>query len=320
MAEWKDITGQKFGRITAVAYEGNGKWLFKCDCGNEIVASIKNVKRGATKSCGCLKREMQGERVHNFVDMSGLRFNRLTVDKYVGGGKWLCFCECGNKTIASGKNIREGITKSCGCIRTEERKSRKIANPVKDNPHYCRWRSMRARCENKNDPHYKNYGGRGITVCEEWKSFRNFLEWVEASGYEDGLTIDRIDNDKGYCPENCRWVTRTEQQRNKRNNVLIEYKGEKKCLSEWARQLGVCGGSLSKAALGLSAETIEERMDRYENGMKRKKLMITIGGETKPINEWEEISGTPRKIIVHRLERGWTPERAVYQKVRGRGN
>lgn|SRR3990167_4368280 len=115
---------------------------------------------------------------------------------------------------------------------------------------YAVWCAMKARCKNKQDKQYKNYGGRGITVCDRWKSFKNFYEDI-GEEWQEGLQLDRIDNDEGYYKENCRWATHLEQARNTRKNVWIEYNGEKKVLREWAREIG------------LSLATLQERLDKW---------------------------------------------------------
>lgn len=104
---------------------------------------------------------------------------------------------------------------------------------------YSIWRGIKSRCLNPNEPGYRLYGGRGITVCPEWLDGETFFKWALSHGYEDNLTIDRIDCNKGYSPDNCRWITNDEQQRNRRNNIVIEYNGEKHCLAEWARITGL---------------------------------------------------------------------------------
>lgn len=319
MPPFKDITGQKFGRLTAIEYKGNSKWLFDCECGNQIIARISNVSRGATQSCGCLRKERKGPKLYNFVDISGCRYGRLQVLKYVGEKKWLCVCDCGNEVITTGKNLRSGNTKSCGCLQSDNRRRKRVESPAKKSAHYSRWTSMKSRCENPRDPSYANYGGRGIKVCKEWHDFNTFRKWAESSGYEKGLTIDRIDVNGDYCPENCRWATNKEQQRNKRCNVVIEHNGERKCASEWAEKFNVDPENIIRAANGMFSETVDERLSRYESGRKQTQLLINIGGVVKTTTEWEKISGIPKKIICHRLERGWVPLRAVFQKLRKRG-
>lgn len=104
---------------------------------------------------------------------------------------------------------------------------------------YHVWRGIYCRCNDPNDKNYPRYGGRGITICKEWMDPRKFFAWSFLNGYTIDLTLDRIDNEKGYCPENCRWATEKQQQRNRRNNVIVEYNGEKHCISEWAEIAGI---------------------------------------------------------------------------------
>lgn len=167
-----------------------------------------------------------------FMDLTGQTFNRLTVIKRVENNKkatkWLCKCECGNYISVQAGNLKNGHTKSCGCYFNEQEKNRTGTN----NPNHmhgktnCRlyeiWRGMKKRCYLVTHIHYKNYGGRGITICEEWKNnFMNFYNWAIANGYDDNLSIDRINNDGNYEPSNCRWATAKEQANNRRKKCII---------------------------------------------------------------------------------------------------
>ena len=149
--------------------------------------------------------------------------------KYKG---YLCECQCGKRKIVNASDYNSGKIKSCGCLITEFNKTKKgneyaklrkivLESPKNKSPHYERikriWKNMKNRCGNPNATSYEIYGGRGITVCEEWEnSFMSFYEWALNNGYEETLSIDRIDNDKGYCPYNCRWATAKEQRANQR--------------------------------------------------------------------------------------------------------
>lgn len=156
--------------------------------------------------------------------------NRITNKEY-----YLCKCDCGKEKIIY-KYCLGRSTKSCGCLDLEK----KTKHGLYGTRIYREWQRIKRRCYYKKDDSYSYYGGRGIAVCDEWKNdFMAFYNWAMANGYRDVLTIDRINNDWNYEPSNCRFITNKEQQRNKRNNHFIEYKGKKLCLSEWAELFNI---------------------------------------------------------------------------------
>ena len=175
----------------------------------------------------------------------GKRFGRLVVveldhvNKY-NSTWWRCLCDCGNETVVYRGGLTSGDVTSCGCYRREHIHEYGRTHGLTRDPLYGVWSGMIQRCTNKNAQNYGRYGGRGIDVCDEWRTdFQQFYDWAVLSGYSEGLTIDRIDNELGYYPENCRWVTRQTQQNNTRNNHYVTFEGETHTIAEWSRLLGV---------------------------------------------------------------------------------
>lgn len=170
----------------------------------------------------------------------GQRYGRLTVSGVpfrLSGTKQhaVCLCDCGSYTIASTCCLRKGSVSSCGCRRKESNSARMSSHGESKTKLYRVWAGINSRCRNPNRRTFKNYGGRGIAVCDEWRRFEAFRNWSIAAGYREGLSIDRIENDKGYEPSNCRWVTQLEQCNNMRKNRHLIAFGEKKTIAEWSR-------------------------------------------------------------------------------------
>lgn len=177
-------------------------------------------------------------------DLTGEKFGRLTVLKRHGSNKkgqamWMCECECGNIKIVNGSNLRTGHVMSCGCLNKELAKERFIKHNLRYTKIYNVWRDMKYRCENKNNPQYKDYGGRGISVCDEWHDFNKFYNWAIENGYDEKLSIDRINNNEGYNPSNCRWTNAKIQSNNKRNNLIVDINGEKYTVAQLSEKTGI---------------------------------------------------------------------------------
>jgi len=187
------------------------------------------------------------------IDLTNQRFGRLVVlqreGTQCGSATWLCECDCGNKTIVNGHNLRRGLIVSCGCKRATV-PSFKTHGKSKTRLHNI-WRGIKQRCYNPNRDSYMQYGGRGITMCNEWKdSFESFYDWSMENGYSDDLSIDRIDNDGNYEPGNCRWATKEEQANNRTTSANLTLNEETHTIAEWTR------------ITGLSKATIEGRLKR----------------------------------------------------------
>ena len=177
----------------------------------------------------------------------GTRFNRLLIIELAEKRKTLsgrlnylykCKCNCGTIKVIFESMLKSGRTKSCGCLRKEVRVQCMKTHGMTKTKTWKAWSAMKDRCTQKNSKHYKHYGGRGIKVCERWKnSFENFLE--DLGEKPDGFTLDRINSDGDYSPENCRWASLKEQQNNKRNNRILEFNNQRKTMSEWADFVGI---------------------------------------------------------------------------------
>lgn len=327
MSKVKDLQGKKFNRLTVIKRvendkNGRAKWLCQCTCGNETVVMGQRLINGKTKSCGCLR----GEHFQKYEDISGKKFNMLTVIEPVrimdnrnrknGTIKWNCLCECGNTTILTKYLITSGTVKSCGCYKTQKMKNGELhlKHGYAKTRIYRIWNLMKERCKNKNNPSFMNYGGRGITLCKEWESFDPFCKWAMSHGYSDKLSIDRIDVNGDYCPENCRWATAKEQSRNKRTNREIEYNGKTMLLKDWANELNISSSTiLSRISKGLPIEKILSRE-------KPKYKKITYNGKTMGWKDWEKEVGISRKVISSRIKYGWTPEEALTTPVSRKNN
>lgn len=210
-------------------------------------------------------------------DLTGKQFDRLFVLEYIGIGRqkqarWLCSCVCGNQVQVDGRAMRRGATRSCGCFKRERAIETFKTHGEHDSIAYTTWVDMKARCFNTEAKAYKDYGGRGITVCERWKSFPLFLQ--DMGQAPAGKSIERINNNGDYSPDNCRWASPKEQSRNKRSNRFLTHGGLTLCVSDWALRLGL-GSTLSgRINAGWSLEKALSSCRYRSNGMtyERKEL------------------------------------------------
>lgn len=216
----KDLCGMRFGKLLVQREverkNGYRHWLCFCDCGSEITVYQGNLTSGGTNSCGCISL---GRPIN---DLTGKRFNFLTVIKLSdkktsnGGVLWDCLCDCGKTTTVVGSSLLNEDTKSCGCYRSSRMTEQNTKHGMVNTPEWMSWSAMLSRCYNENSIGYKNYGGRGIVVCERWRnSFENFYIDMGIRPSAD-YTLDRKDVNGNYEPNNCRWLDRLSQTRNTR--------------------------------------------------------------------------------------------------------
>lgn len=255
-------------------------------------------------------------------NIKGKKFNRLTVIRFSYKNKnsvdfWECECDCGNTKIIRGHSIEHGLTKSCGCLQKEKVKitganCKKHGFANKERL-YRIWKNMRKRCNNPNSDYYENYGGRGIKVCEEWNDYQNFRNWSLDNGYQDDLSIDRINGNEGYEPSNCRWANRKQQANNQRSNVMIFYKGEIKTAAQWAEKIGITKSSMyHRLDRGWTMEEIEKiPQGERRNRPSKKALVFEFDGKKRSLKELSEISGIKPMTINSRIKKGWSVEKAI---------
>ena len=259
MGAYINMTGKRFGKWTVLCRDStitnennpNGKvyWICKCDCGTLKSVNGSSLRRGTSKSCGCESAKSLSNR--NTKDLTNKRIGKLTVlgrTPYVPGHKlsWICLCDCGKMVLYTTSQLR--TYKSCGCLHEESRQKHiSEYHAIHGNPKerlYHVWNNMRYRCFNKNHQDYPNYGGRGISVCDEWKgNYLSFREWAYKNGYDENAptgqcTLDRIDVNGNYEPSNCRWVDTKKQASNRRRCRFFVIDGEQRSLSDWCELYG----------------------------------------------------------------------------------
>lgn len=244
----KDLTGQRFGKLTVFAFAGylqtlkckEAFWLCQCDCGNQTTAKANYLLMGDTRSCGCRSTDQT-------KNLTGRRFSRWTVlqfKNYRRGktgrshGYWICQCNCGNIAEVRGSALLNGSSLSCGCLQKESTHTLFFQHGMSLDPTYRIWHGMIQRCYNANHQSFHHYGGRGIIVCQQWRD--SFIDFLADIGNRPSPkhTLERVNNNGNYEPGNTVWAKRFEQHRNTRSNVWITHNGETLCLQDWANKLG----------------------------------------------------------------------------------
>lgn len=242
-----DETGHRYGRLTVIAPSAQREqmsWICRCACGATRIVAGYALRSGHTVSCGCHRREQLAAAVETKrPDETGHRYGRLTVvsrapsyrTRSYASARLVCQCDCGQTCVVRGAALRDGTTRSCGCLQRDVATTHGDTPASGDSREYEAWHHMKARCLRPTHPQWKNYGGRGITVCARWsESFAMFL--ADMGRCPLGRSLDRIDNDAGYAPDNCRWATAQQQGMNRRDVHRWTLDGERisvRAMAEW---------------------------------------------------------------------------------------
>lgn len=212
MPQLIDLTGQTFGKWLVLAVDSSipgpqRHWLCRCACGTERAVAGQSLRTGRSTGCGCAD------------DLLGKTFGKWTViGRRAGADRrtlWLCLCECGAQSEMQGSRLTRGGSKSCGCGASAAISRARTTHGKRNTGLYRTWSSMRSRCLNPKHPSYRNYGARGVHICDAWSTFEGFMRDMEPT-WTEGLTLERINNDGHYEPGNCKWIALEEQPKNRR--------------------------------------------------------------------------------------------------------
>lgn len=249
------------------------------------------------------------------IDMTGVRYGSITAISAAGPSngakiKWLCRCDCGCDFVTCGGKIRSGEVISCPSCSRERVRLDRVTHGKRKTDEYRIWTHIKSRCFNPKVPSYKNYGGRGITMCDKWReSFDSFISDMGCRPSTDH-SIDRINNDGNYEPGNCRWATRKTQMNNTRVNRLIQIEGETKTMTQWADVIGVCREVVYKRLKrGIAGAELLDQIHEVD--------LFTLDGVSASIKEWSLITGIKRATLYWRINsQKWPLSRALTEGVR----
>lgn len=254
----------------------------------------------------------------SFIDLTGQKFGRLTVKKIAYRKRtkrgdlhiyWECHCDCGSVCAVRPDGLKGGTTRSCGCLQKEliaKQGMKNATHGLRKTPEYTTYNLMKRRCYDIGSQTFDHYGGRGIKVCDRWlESFQNFYEDMGPKPSKKH-SLDRIDNNSDYCPENCRWATHKQQTNNTRRNVFVEIDGIEKTLAQWSEFYGI-SYAMVRSRIHNGWPAIEAITTPPIDNRRK----ITIDGKIKTIREWCKIYKIRYEFVRSRLSKGWTPERAL---------
>jgi hypothetical protein len=308
----RELTGQTFGRWTVQekdpeASTKNARWFCACECGTVKSVYQSSLVNGDSLSCGCFRAEIP--RGPNLI---GQQFGRLTVlsrasnNEATNNTRWNCVCDCGAEKVIFAVSLKDGSTQSCGCLRQEKMSAlgSRTKHGMANSPEYYIWEAIVQRCTNPKNPGWKDYGGRGIK-----NAFITFEEFFAEVGPRPSpkMTIDRIDNEKGYEPGNVRWTDRETNMRNTRSTVMITFRGETLCRTEWAQRLGL---KQQVMIWRLQNWSLERALTEPSNIAGKAKVLLTFQGVTMSQTDWAKKLGITQPALSLRLKK-WPLEKAL---------
>lgn len=261
--------------------------------------------------------------IGKLIELTGKRFGRLTVlerAKHNDNGNkplWKCKCDCGKIVVVRGQDLRSGKTRSCGCYHNESATKRATKHGASKDKFRSRlyhiWIGMRQRCSNPDSQSWRWY--KNINVCDEWNDYKEFEKWALSHGYDDGLSIDRIDSSGDYCPENCRWATAKTQANNVSSNHIVEYKGKRYTLMELSELTGI-----DYSTLGARIRAGWDVKVATETEWDARTTRHTFQGRTLSLDEWAKEVGMNSATLRSRINNfGWSFEHALLTPVKKKG-
>lgn len=261
-----------------------------------------------------------------FVNIEGNRFGRLVAlcfdRKPNGKAAWRCACDCGCEAVIDSDKLTSGHTRSCGCLGREMAGIARRTHGFSGTPEHRAWKAAKKRCYNRKDASYCRYGELGIEVCARWRGSSGFSNFLSDMGLRPSPkhSLDRYPDPNGhYAPDNCRWATILEQNNNRRDNVVLEFGGQSKTLSEWAREKGLNYKTLlMRLELGWPLDEAFHKPISSDRRFKRTTTYLTVNGETLSVGEWSRLVGLSIQTIHYRMRAGWEPFMVVAPLVRAR--
>ena len=235
----------------------------------------------------------------SLIDLTNLRVNKLRVIRRVDNvGKqpaWLCRCDCGNERRVLGMHLRAANVTDCGCGLSARLRAAQMTHGMTNSPEWRAWTSMVQRCTVPTHKSWKHYGGRNLTVCPEWASFEQF--YADMGSRPEGTSLDRIDNEQGYTPDNCRWATSKEQQNNRRSNVHVTIDGVTRTLKQWAEHFGISYAVVKERRAGG-----KDGVDLFLSSPRRSyKRLISFDGKQLTVTAWAKLLNTPYITVWQRI-------------------